>query len=444
MVVKLRQLAFIIWGFSMVLSSHAQHVNAFAQVRLSKRSVYAQEPIRATVTVYTATWFTQPLEFDNLQIPNAFIIPFSRTMPGMYQINGKQFAGLEFYYLIYPYKPGAYELPAISVVAETPPEGDYHGTRVTLKTKPIPYTVKSIPSSYGNAEWFVARNVTMSVHWNRSLQSIKVGDLVERTVRVSAHGTLPNFIPELKTTRVEGVSTYSGDPQLIDQRNDEAANGTRIEKETFLFEKEGTVTIPGITIQWWDPIRQRVMHRMTKAVEVKVAVNEDLGMLATVRDSLKSQQAQGAPSEKSKPPYEFLGMNWEQLSILVVLSSIGLYLLIRVMVWGIRKVRIKRMAYRQTEKYWFRKFEHATTANIANNFYGWWDRLPNESASFSESRSSEEVLRDWQAIEDSLMRGEAPSGGVPAFKKKMGIERRNILHKVNAQKTDRHQQIWVD
>src|SRR5262245_51470016 len=125
----------------MLIGTHTvAQIDAFVQVRINKRTVYAQEPIRATVTVYTATWFTQPLDFDNLQIPNAFIIPFSRTMPGMYTINGNQYAGLEFYYLIYPYKPGHYEIPAINVVAETPPKGDYKGKRVTLKSKSIPYT----------------------------------------------------------------------------------------------------------------------------------------------------------------------------------------------------------------------------------------------------------------------------------------------------------------
>jgi len=429
----------VLLGFIISTPSKAQ-VDAFATVRINKRSVYAQEPIRATVTVYTATWFTQPLEFNNIQIPNAFILPFSRTIPGVYQIRGKQYAGLEFYYIIYPYKPGSYEIPVINVVAETPPQGDYKGRRVTLKTQSIKYTVKENPEKYGNETWFVARYASIHSTWNRSTGSLKVGDFITRTTTIHAQGTLPNFIPELKPVSPDGVSVYPEDPHLIDQRNENEANGSRIEKTTFLFEREGEVIIPGETIQWWDPVRQRVMKRHTTAVKITILPNPDLGMLATVRDSLDTKQPV-ASAQKSKGPFLILGIPWKKFLIVCLATAIVIYSAFKLVRYLIRRIISARKNYRQTEAYWFRKFMRSGERypTVINTFYAWWDRLRGQRSSLQESSLNKSIINDWLTITGGWR---DPGSPVSGFRKKISALRNEVKQLPAHEPVDDHQRTW--
>ena len=73
---------------------------------------------------------TAPLQFSNLQIDNAFIIPFTRTLSSMTYINNKGYATLTFYYLVFPYETGDILIPPLEITATTPPEGDYKGVPV--------------------------------------------------------------------------------------------------------------------------------------------------------------------------------------------------------------------------------------------------------------------------------------------------------------------------
>jgi hypothetical protein len=134
-------------------------VNCFVKTQMDKRSVYAQQPFKITFTVLTATWYTAPLDLDNIEIPDAFIIPFDRTMPGMFSVGGKQFAGIQFYFIVFPYKPGDYLVPAINITAETPPAGGFKGQAVKIKTAPQKFVVKAIPENFKEENWFVAKNV---------------------------------------------------------------------------------------------------------------------------------------------------------------------------------------------------------------------------------------------------------------------------------------------
>jgi hypothetical protein len=429
----------------------AQKVDAFARISLSKRSVYAQQPIKATITVYTATWFTQPLSFDNIQIPNAFIIPFTRTTPGVFQINGKQYAGLEFYYLIYPYKSGSYQLPVINITAETPPEGDYRGVRVKVKTQPLKYTVKEVPASFNGESWFVAKSASLSDHWSKSLSTVKVGDVVERTIQIRARGALPNFIPEIKPGTPEGVSTYQNDPQLIDQRNEYDVNGTRVEKVTYLFEKAGAITIPGVKLQWWNPIRQHVETRETKAVTVNVHPNENLGILATVRDSLNAQQAVPG-QDKAKRPSLIFGMTWKKFSVFVLASLIVLWIVFKLIRRFSRWIRAKRGQYRASEKYWFHQFMRADSkpSEIIARFYAWWDRLPNQPPSLKESvtnnsLTNNEVLKDWLKIETTWINQEHTTKDSHVFKKQVATIRTQVSKtSLQVKQIDDHQTEWPD
>jgi hypothetical protein len=350
--------------------------SCFARVQLDRRSVYVQQPFKVTITVLTATWYTAPIEFDNLQVPNAFVLPFDRTFPGMFDHNGKQYAGIQFYFIVFPYRAGKFTLPAITVHATTPAEGTSESRRITIKTPAQHFTVKPIPD---NAEgtWFVAKSVSIHEHWNKSLSNLKVGDVIERTVRIRANGTLPQFIPALTEKKLDFANVYPQDPELKDLRTEYDANGELTQSFIYLLEKEGDFVVPPMAVRWWNPNVRKMQTRSLRQHALHVKANPNLGMVATIKDSLEVAQ-QGIPATKAKKePLMIMGMHWYWFAVYALVSLIIFYVLIRLLITVIRFFHKKYLRYHSSEQYWFRRLMRSPWSQPVfwRRLYQWWDRI---------------------------------------------------------------------
>lgn len=355
-------------------NSEAQ--NCFARVQLDRSSVYVQQPFKVTITVLTATWYTAPIEFDNLQVPNAFVLPFDRTTPGMYDHNGEQYAGIQFYFIVFPYKAGKFTIPAITVHATTPPKGSSESRRTTIKTPVRNFTVKSIPDNV-EGDWLVAKSVTIHEQWNKSLSDLKVGDVIERTVTVRARGTLPQFIPPLTEKKLNFANVYPQNPELKDTRDEYDANGELTQSFIYLLEKKGEFVFPSMKVQWWNPNVRKINARSLRAHTLHVKANPNLGMVASIRDSLNVAQ-QGVPTATAKKqPLMILGIHWYWFAALSLAGVIILNVLIRLLIKLIRSFHKKYLAYRSSEKYWFRRLMRSPTSLpvLWQRLYQWWDRV---------------------------------------------------------------------
>jgi len=373
------------------LIANAQ-VKCFVQTQMDRSTVYTQQPFKVTINVLTATWYTAPLEFDNFQIPNAFIMPFDKTVPGMFTINGKQYAGLTFYYIVFPYKEGHYTLPSINIVATTPPVGGYKAQRVNVKMQALSYIVKPVPKNFSSDSWFVAKDVSIEQKWSRSLSKLKVGDVITRTIILNAKGTLPQFIPELKMDSLSWSSVYPQPATLTDTRDEYDANGQRVQSVTYLLEQEGDFTFPPASVEWFNPINSRVYKRNTPLVKIHVAANPNLGILKTAKDSLKATMPVKTSINIRKGPYLIYGAPWYYFALYSVVALCLLYFIIRLIIKIYQKIDNEYKAYLLNEKYWFSKFTHSSIAlpKLLNNLYAWWDRFPvsNKSASLQKDAIS--------------------------------------------------------
>ncbi len=358
----------------------------FAEMELSRKSVYVQQSFRATITVYTTTWFTAPPEFGNLQIPNAFIVPFEKTVPGIFTVNNKKYSGIQFYYIVFPYKPGSFTVPAIDITVQSPPEGSSQARKITLHTAPQKFEVRDVPDRLKEqGDWFVAKDVTLHETWSPPLTDIKVGDVVKRTITIDAKGTLPQFIPDLSgQERVDWTSSYPQDAVLTDTRDEFDANGRSTQTVTYLFEKAGDFTFPPITVNYWNPFSAKMFTRTGEAENIHVADNPNLGILTTLKDSLAATQKPIAAKAEKKGPLLILGMRWYTFAGVVVAGIILLYVLLRFGIRLYRNLRERRRTYLASEAYRFHRFCRSPDDPNAflRTLYTWWDsftRKPSPS-----------------------------------------------------------------
>jgi hypothetical protein len=356
----------------------------FASVDLNRNSVYVQQPFHVTITVYTKTWFTQPLEFGNLQIPGAFIVPFDETQPGMFTVNGQQYPGIQFYYIVFPYKPGNYTVPSLEITAQSPPEGSSESRKVVIHTTPKSYVVKDVPAELKKqGTWFVAKNVVLHETWNPHSQTLKVGDVVKRTVTIDAYGTLPQFIPELnKGEALKWASSYSQDPVLTDTRANGDANGRSVQTITYLLEKSGDYTFPAISVAYFNPYTAKTQTASTAPMKIHVNENPNLGILETLRDSLNAT-VPVQPGKTEKTPFLIFGMPWYVFAGWACIGLLMLFGLIKIVMRLIKYLTKKRREYKMSEKYLFGKFKRSSDnpENFVRTLYKWWDNYPKRSSS---------------------------------------------------------------
>lgn len=392
-----------------VLIRSTAQTHCFAEIALDRNSVYVQQPFKVTITVLTATWYTAPLDFDNIQIPNAFTLPFDQTTPGMFTVHGDQYAGLQFYFIVFPYTAGTFTIPPINIVATTPPKGSYTAVKVKLATPARRFTVKPVPDKLKGTNWLVAKNVSIHERWNKSLQHLKVGDMIERTIIIDAQGTLPQFIPSLHSEPLNFATPYLQDPELDDQRTDYDANGRLTQSVVYLLEKDGRFEIPAVEITWWNPLNSKLYKRAAPSVSIQVQLNPNLGMMTTLKDSLAATQATLHPSVASKGPLLIWGIPWYWFTIYTLAALALLYFLTRWVIRIIQSWKAWRQAYRKSSTYWFRqlRFFTNTSASFTRNLYKWWDRarlankLPSITATWKAGK--EDVLNsEWNTITHSI------------------------------------------
>jgi hypothetical protein len=446
--------AFIVLLSLVALITKAQ-VSCFVQTKLDRNSVYAQQPFKVTITVLTATWYTAPLEFDNLQIPNAFILPFDRTQPGMFDINKKQYAGLQFYFIVFPYKPGHFTLPAINIVATTPAVGDYKGKKVNVKSQPLSYVVKPVPKNFTADYWFVAKNVSITQTWNKPLRNLKIGDVLEATLTIDAKGTLPQFIPDLKTDSLDWAGVYPEQATLADTRDEYDANGTRTQSVTYLLEKEGDFTFPAPTIEWLNPNNSRVYKRSAPAVKIHVSANPNLGILKTLKDSLSAKQPVKATANVKHGPYLIYGIPWYYFALYAIAALWLLSFIIRLIIRAVRVVNRKYQSYLLSERYWFRKFSSSSSSAhvLLKNLYAWWDRFPvRDKVSSIQSDAKDKGATDIDADLASYYRKLYADGSdnvntTAEFKKNVEKYRRQLMEKARLKENKNiaaNQTLWEE
>lgn len=339
-------------------------------VTVNPNNAYIGQPIELKVSVYSSTWFTSGIDVGNIKVDGALTV-FFRSVSNTKTFNNKSHAGVDFYYNLFPTKDGIIEIPSLTINVESPKEGDYKGIKKSIKTKPKKVTVKGVPLGYDPNNWLVATYLSVNQNWSQSLSSIKVGDVVKRTITRNAGSTLSEFIPSTKSDSISGISIYPNRSKVNTTKTKTSVSARRIETSNYLFEKEGEITIPSIEYVYWNSSNKRFYRKHLDSIVVNVKPNADLEMLASIKKSLQKEKIKEEETEDK--PFLILGLEplefAKYLLILIVLALI--------LFWIVKKIffqiKTKYNRYINSEAYAFRLLKQA----IKNRDYPTFVKLSN-------------------------------------------------------------------
>lgn len=375
----------------------------WSEVNFNKQAVYVGEPMEVTISVYTSTWFTKGVDLGNIKVNGAFTTYF-RPVSTSIKKQGKTYAGVQLIYNVFPYDDEDLEFPSLRIQVETPPEGGFKGEKKTLTTKVREIKVKPVPPGYDIEKWMVANGLNVTDHWSNNLQSLKVGDVLQRTIRISVDGSMAELIPPVKWDSINGVSIYPSRSDINNQRGKTGISASRTETMRFLLEKEGEVTFPEMVFSWYNPVNKKLYKRTLKLLTVNVQANPDLGVLTTIRDSLNTVQQQNATTEESHQ--SVFGLSPMQLLLVILVVIAMVIILVHYLSRFYKNLKEKQERYRQSEAYFFHRFITLASKGdgglALNALYRWIDELQLKEPTincFIEEYGDSLMLADFEAIE---------------------------------------------
>lgn len=236
--------------------------DVFLEVTAEPLAPYVQQQVRYTVKLY----FSFGLTDGNLSEPSADGVVVQRLGQDksyLATIGERRYHVMERHYALTPEKSGTLALPALVFRGNTldaaDPTGFFSRPRtISARSDAAQLNVKPKPATWPASEpWLPAQSMLLKDDTELP-NEIHVGDPVTRTIRLQAQGLGFEQLPELELTAPEGAEIY---PDKADTRTRDDGTwlyGERVRKFAFVPTKPGSLTIPGVSVKWWDTTHDRM------------------------------------------------------------------------------------------------------------------------------------------------------------------------------------------
>lgn len=227
---------------------------------VNKSSAFVQEQILVKIQIVSKVNLNQT-ELQPLTIDNAVVVALDEKPKRFINtINGVQHLIEEQNFAIFPQQSGELVIPSLiySVVPAVErdlwndPFGRSRSNILRLSTEEQHIKVNPVPAEAAGKPWLPANNLTLNETWSASLDHLKMGEPVTRTITISAQGLTGGQISPLPLNAGEGLTFYPDQPQNSDAKTTKGIQGTRVETIAIIPNHGGDFTLPAINVEWWD------------------------------------------------------------------------------------------------------------------------------------------------------------------------------------------------
>ncbi len=189
---------------------------------------------------------------------------------------GRRYQVTERRYVITPQKAGAYVIPPVLLSGSIPDErsggstlDQFFGNRrrnrggpitsffqtlrpIHIRSPKVSLIVKDMPADIKGNVWLPAKEFTIKESWSGDTTNIQMSEPLTRTVVMFAKGVRGEQLPELPVSNYGSIKNYPDKPKINTDFDGSWVVGTREEKYALVPTQPGSVTIPGISIPWWN------------------------------------------------------------------------------------------------------------------------------------------------------------------------------------------------
>lgn len=221
---------------------------------------YVQQQVRYTVKLY----FAFDLTDGNLAEPKADGLTAQRLGQDksyVATVGTRRYHVLERHYALTPERSGAIEVPALAfrgtVLDAADPAAFFgRGRSVSARSDAVRLDVRAKPASWADGAWLPAASLLLKDEGEPPAE-VHVGEPVTRTIRLQAQGLGYEQLPELELAAPPGAEIYPDKADTRTRDDGEWLYGERVRKFAFVPNRAGTITVPGLSVRWWDTVHDR-------------------------------------------------------------------------------------------------------------------------------------------------------------------------------------------
>ena len=180
--------------------------------------------------------------------------------------NGRRYQAIERRYALIPQRAGTLTIPSVEFQGETVDPGNPNDpggffnpgglfgntTPVTVDSPEVKIDVQAPPADWGKTTWLPARSLTLSLDGMPSDDKLTAGQPLNLRMGVQAQGLPGDALPELSLPTIDGATMYPDQSSTTTHDDGEWLTGRRERGFAIFPQHAGTLTIPEITLTWFD------------------------------------------------------------------------------------------------------------------------------------------------------------------------------------------------
>ena len=258
-------------------ASSATGQPVYTETLVDKTEIYTQEQLLLTHRLYTSVALSN-FDPDPLSVDDVILHKVSETQFPK-NIGGKDYRVVEYIYALFPQASGKLQIPALRFSAYQTSNNGYggfssRGNRIVRSTDAKTIDVMPRPTHIDMDNWMPASNLRLDQQWSSPPDQLKVGEPVTRNIRITANGLTAAQIMPLSLSESDDYKIYPDQPQLDDSANASGVTGIRRESFALVPNRPGEITLPAVTVRWWDSGKQRMQTAKLAPVTLQVAAAE--------------------------------------------------------------------------------------------------------------------------------------------------------------------------
>lgn len=349
-----------------VMAETRKHIFIESSIDISSDETYVQQQIPYTVKLfYDATM--QSGEIYSPKVKNANIRQLSDDRKYQVIRGGKKFIVLEKHFVISAEKSGKLHIPATSVKGRialsggdsprlrrrmdetamlnqffndftsdpffrSPFDRMFNRRRsvgpsrpFSISSKTIDVNILPVPASFTGSAWLPAEDLLITDSWATKPAELKVGEPVTRTLVLQVKGLASSQIPKIHIPKPAGIKVYPEQARTDTPNDGNTVYGIQRIDITYIPNKEGSVTIPEIAVDWWDIKNKKQQTFTLPEWNLVVAA----GAVGSNAPSINNEPMSDANPESEKQTLNTEQQNNpKQWNVKIVAATIGVLLLL--------------------------------------------------------------------------------------------------------------------
>ncbi len=240
------------------------------------------QPVILTIDIATPRWFTDGTVIETISIPNLIAQQRNLQATNYSQMEGEQTWSHQRWEIpLFAQQSGQFVVPSIGIkiTVSVATGKNVHGV---LFTSPHRFSVQRPTAKMTHPEeWIIAPEVTLTQDWQASTtqktnvdigaSTLTVGDAITRTITLKVPDSLAMLLPPLlPAIQNKAILRYTDPIQLKDINNRGEHTAQKKESETYVLQTGGEVTLPSITIPFWNTMTQQSEKLILEGKTIRV------------------------------------------------------------------------------------------------------------------------------------------------------------------------------